>query len=195
MKKTLLLLLAVMFLCGCQTVHSLESDIQSIRIGYCPTMQSYAENLIRQNVNTELISFRSADEVLRGMKNNLIDIALIGRKAKSEEIGGVAEKRIESPAYTLIAPEKQMIDYRGLGNFEIKTCLDENATLEKFPELNPVFGDCRFADGGIWLISWDEFTDEMDLLIPVDENGNKIAKYRTPFLYGEEALLGKLTIR
>ena len=191
MQKIFILFTAILLLCGCHTARSLESDFKSLKLGYCPTMQTKAENLARQNENTELIRFGSADEALYGLKNNFIDIAIIGRKAKADEIENMSEKRLEANVYTLINSEKRIIDHREIGAFEIKTCIDENIAREKFSELDPVFDDCQFADGGIWLISWDDFTDEMELLIPVDENRNKVAKYRTPFLYGDKLFIDK----
>lgn len=192
MKKLFLAFTAIFLLSGCNQYNQkqalttkIEVPMRSLKIGFCPTMEKDALGLQKQNANLELVRFASADEVLQKLKTGNINLALIGRKAEKIEIGeNIFEKKLENKSYTLIAPQKQMIAEKDLLNLEIKTCIyDEVKNL--FPELNLIHKDCNYQNNEIWLISWNDWVDKMNILIPINEKGEKVRKFRSAFLYGE----------
>lgn len=182
-KKIILsiLFITTIFLTGCMNKHTKKEEI--LKVGFCPTMQEEALRLKRENKNIELVSFVSTNEVLENLKLNQIQAALIGRKAKISEIeNDLNENRLKKDSHTLITTTKQIILENDLKKIEISTCLSEK-TKELYPELKLNFKDCNYKNGDPWLISWDNFSDEFELLIPINEYGEKIKKFRTAHLY------------
>ncbi len=173
-----------------ETEESVESS--SIKVGFCPTMQVDAERLQKENENINLVSLSSAGEVLANLEAGKIDLALIGRKAEKTEISkDILERKMFETGFTLINSQKSIISKNEIANLEVKTCLDKSIQ-EDFSEFKIIFEqDCNYQKEEIWLISWNDWTDDMELLIPVDENG-KIKKYRSPFLYGNRSNLDGL---
>lgn len=154
-----------------------------LKVSFCPTMREEAISLKNKNENIKLVQLGSASEVLRNLNSKTIDAGIIGRKAKKSEITEkIKGKRLHKVGYTLIGPRKQMIPESNLKNLQISTCLGKEIK-ESFPELNLDFVDCDYKNGRPWLISWDDFSDELELLIPVNENGEKIKIFRTAHLY------------
>ena len=158
-----------------------------MKIGTCPTMLKYAEEISKKN-NLEIIPNGSAAEVLYNLNAGNLDIGIIGRKAKQVEFTGY-EKRLKNVGYTLIYIEKAMVDYKRLGEIVVHTYLPEDVVKNNFPELEKVVYHNSLEEslnsGEINLINWDDWKDGFDLLIPVDESGNKIEKFRTPILYSK----------
>lgn len=194
-------MVVILTLIGCNSSqtnfdHSASSDAELpeiLTLGFCPTMRNDAQDFQKQNERIELMPFGSAGEVLAQLKSGQIDFALIGRKAEKYEINAqITEQKMFETGFTLIAPKKSFITKKDLATLEIKTCLEKEDTRihpSYFTDLtNIVFvkhPKCKTDREGVWFIPWYEWTDEMALLIPVDETGNKIKKYRSPFLYGE----------
>ena len=118
------------------TGHSIQQD-ERLKLGYCPTMNDDAELIKAMNPEVELIEYRSASEVLAHLNSKDIDLALIGRKAKTDELNNCFERMLKS-GYTLIAPSKQFIYYNDL----IK--LKESATWrdEEAREVERARSDC-----------------------------------------------------
>lgn len=174
-----------------ETENTISTKI--VKLGFCPTMLSDVENIKKNNENIKVVPFASAGEVLTNLKAGEIDFALIGRKAKRNEIGeNILEKKLFETGFTFIAPKKSFIPKNDLANLEIKTCLEKEDTRihpSYFTDLKNIIyhqhPNCKTDGKGVWLISWDDWNDDMELLIPEDEYGNKIKKYRSPFLYGE----------
>jgi hypothetical protein len=161
--------------------------VDSRTIGYCPTMERYANDLAASNFGMEPIRFESAGAVLSALKANEIDFALVGRKATVPEISaGIDELRLSEGGVTLIAPRKRIISEHELGDVEIRTCLPAEDVIEYSNLKLVVVDSCDWRNGEVWLISWDHYADDMNLLIPVDRFGNKIDLFRSPFLYGKD---------
>lgn len=158
-----------------------------IKIGFCPTMAKYAEKIATEN-NFQPIPFNGAAEALYFLKGDQIDIVLIGRKAEKKEFKGL-EKRLRD-GYTLINQQrKQMIPKDLLPKIEIHTYLSPEIVRKKFPELKLIHFHKKLsetlASGKIILIDWKDWRDDFFLLIPVENNYQKVEKYRTPFLYSK----------
>lgn len=163
-------------------------------LGYCPTMQEQAIKLQASHQNIKIVSFSSAEEVLRNLQSDKIAIALIGRKAKDNELSNaIYEKSIANPGLTLVNAQKRIISQSDLANMQIKTCLPEKSIADSFADLNFDYRtDCNYTDGGAWLISWNDYKENLELLIPIDQNGRKDKRFRSPYLYATKYLLDTL---
>ena len=157
-----------------------------MKIGYCPTMAFFIDEIAKK-IEFEKINLGSAQSVLTALNNNYIDIGIIGRTAKKTEFNGF-KKRIKN-GYTLVTNKKQMILNNDLPHLKINTNISENIVKTNFPYLkNVIFHktiNFNLKDYEIWLISWDDWKDEYELLIPVDEQYNKNSDFRVPHLFSK----------
>ena len=158
-----------------------------MKIGYCPTMKFFVDKLsIDEKI--EKIDLGSAKAVLAALSNEDIDVGIIGRTAKKTEFTGF-KRRIEN-GYTLITNKKQMILNDNLPQIKINTAISESIINTKFPYLkNVVYHKTinnKLSDSDVWLISWDDWKDEFELLIPIDEQYNKNPDFRVPHLFSKK---------
>ena len=151
-----------------------------MKIGYCPTMKKYLINFFGNN-DFKLLSLGSARQVLSLLDNNKIDVGVIGRQAKKSEFEGVL-KRIGT-GYTLITTTKSMISNDDLEMLEIHTSISKEIIKEKYPYLKNTL-----SKGKIQLISWDDWNDNFELLIPIDDFNNKNPEFRVPHFYSKKEL-------
>ena len=167
-----------------------------MKIGYCPTMEKDLKKYIK-NKNFELIDLGSARQVLYSLDNNKIDVGVIGRQAKKSEFNGVL-KRIGS-GYTLITAMKSMISNKDLDTLEIHTFVSREKIKQKYPYLKNIIYHNSLKEalvkGEIQLISWDDWSDDFELLIPVDDFNNKNPDFRIPHFYSKkEVFLDELEL-
>jgi len=158
-----------------------------MKIGYCPTMEKYLKKYI-DNKNFELINLGSARQVLSLLDNDEIDVGVIGRQAKKSEFNGVL-KRIGT-GYTLITTTKSMISNDDLETLEIYTNISKEIIKQKYPYLKNIIYHNSLKDalsnGKIQLISWDNWNDNFELLIPIDDFNNKNPDFRVPHFYSKK---------
>lgn len=173
-----------------------------IKVAYCPTMQSVIDKLDP----TEKIEFGlvgSSSEALQLLKLNKVDAVIIGRKARLEEIeNNTKEFQADSTATTLAADRYQAIKSSDLISKVIITSLHLETALKKYPDLNflPIneaganesetskakFNKEKAADNtsGLKLILWKDLDySQQDLAVVINDSGDKVASFRTPFLY------------
>ena len=167
-----------------------------MKIGYCPTMEKYLKKYI-DNKNFELINLGSARQVLFLLDNNEIDVGVIGRQAKKSEFNGVL-KRIGT-GYTLITTTKSMISNDGLKTLEIHTNISNEIIKQRYPYLKNIIYHNSLKDalsnGKIQLISWDNWNDNFELLIPMHDFNNKNSDFRVPHFYSKKyVFLDKLEL-
>jgi len=153
-------------------------------------------NLFR-NDEFELINLGSAGQVLYLLDNDDIDVGVIGRQAKKSEFEGVL-KRI-GKGYTLITTMKSMIFNKDLEMLEIHTYISKEIVEQKYLYLKNIIYHDSLKDtldkGKIQLISWDDWNDNFELLIPVDDFKNKNPDFRVPHFYSKkEIFLDKLEL-
>ncbi len=160
---------------------------EKIKLGYCPTMGEEAEKIAKEN-NYKLIKFGSASETLANLDNELIDKALIGRKAKKYELSeGIKEVTLES-GYTLVSNKKSFIPYSQLDNQKIYTYLSTDIINELVPgnsQINYLTKEKvseKINQGKIALISWDDWKENFELIVVVSGN-EKVQDFRGAFLY------------
>jgi len=161
--------------------------IQKIKIGYCPTMEEYVKN-IKNIQDFEIINLDSAARVLYYLNNDEIDIGVIGRKAKKREFEGF--EKMTGSGYTLITDSKSMILKDELQDLRIDTAISKEIIEKEFPELENVVYHKTLQDtldrGSVQLISWDDWDDKFELLIPVDKFNNKVKKFRLLHFYSKK---------
>jgi len=163
-----------------------------MKIGYCPTMEEYVKK-IKNIQDFEIINLGSAGRALYSLSNDEIDVAVIGRKAKKREFVGY--EKVSGKGYTLITDSKRMILKDDLANIKVDTNIPKDIVKKEFPELKNVTYHKTLQDaldnGNIQLISWDDWNDEFELLIPVDEFSNKVKKFRVPHFYSKKEIPNK----
>ena len=168
-----LLLLLVLASCGLST--------DSIRVGYCPTMESY----VNQISGIEPVLFDSASLAITALQEGEVSAIIIGRKAYSHENTGFTQVLLRD-SYTLVGLESAIVSIDDLDS--ILTC--------SFEEVDYPFGNVTVIstaqeDCQAFLIRWSQFSDH-NLIIPED-NGEKIGWFRTPHLYSFDVdILGKI---
>jgi len=163
-----------------------------MKIGYCPTMEEYVKK-IKNVEDFEIINLGSAARVLFSLSNDEIDIAVIGRKAKKREFEGY--EKVSGEGYTLITDSKRIILEDNLANIKIDTNVPKDIVEKEFPELKNVIYHKTLQEAldneNVQLISWNDWNDKFELLIPVDEFNNKIKKFRVPHFYTKKNILNK----
>jgi hypothetical protein len=162
-----------------------EKKLEQLVLGYCDTFEKYAIDLAEER-DLELKKFDNSSEVLENLRTGSISYAVIGRKAYSFEINDeITEIPLEDLGHTLVAPEKDIIEYSELSNVVVHTYLEEGIVGKYLPSETEVIYHENVQEAlekGISLISWEDLNDNLNLLIPL-EGHSKVVKFRTPMLY------------
>jgi hypothetical protein len=83
-------------------IMSLRLNSAEIKIGYCPTMLSYVAALQSEEL-VDLVAYDSSQEALQSLQSRKVDLIVIGRKAKSQEItNNIFSRQIDLTATTLV---------------------------------------------------------------------------------------------
>ncbi len=168
-------------------------NTNTISLGYCPTMTKTVSKVIKDKTHVTPVPFGSAAQALYALRSEQVDAVIIGRYAKAAELApGTGIIPLEKEGFTLVTHTKGFIDVHDLPGLTVHTYLAESLVKEQYPELDHVsyyptveeaFAATRKNEAA--LISWNDFIDTFELLIPMDENG-KIRKYRFPVLFYKE---------
>ena len=162
--------------------------MDKIKMGYCPTMMKFADTISKNVKEVEAIPNSSAAEVLGMLRYGELDLGLIGRTAKKEELlKEIKETRLMN-GITLIYKIKTGISLSQLGEVEVVTYLPD----KKIADVKDFFGkvmqlgsfeEClRYKLEVPVIIDWKDFRDEFELLIPLTSQG-KVPQFRAPVLY------------
>ena len=188
-----LMLITLLLSMGCtsDTEHKESGDV--VRIGFCPTMQDDAFAIATSiEEDTQLFMYSSAAEVLQLLHQDVIDIAIVGRKAYRAESTGLYELQTK-PGYTLIGVQRQDISYESLLTLEIHTATDSEVVRNLFPPSTEIIFHESYTDAlqegmasGVVLIPWAKYDDE-PLVVPY-QDGKKIYDFRTPFIYSKQRI-------
>ncbi len=157
------------------------------KLGFCPTMGVFVDK-IKNSSGIEIIPFRSAAEVLYNLKMNNVDIGFIGRLAKQMEINDSIKVKRLSDSYTLVGPFKTGIRKDDVRTLSIATYLPKDKVESFIPEAQNVryFDTLQQAfssNASAVLIDWNDYNDNYELVIPIEDNGLKTLKFRTPTLF------------
>jgi len=164
----------------------LDENKRQIKLGYCPTMRDKAGWIQNYDYEIVLVELESAGQVLEYLTQGQVALGLIGRKARRQEIGNqIEEIVIDKQGLTLVANNYQVMAYDELAGVPIKTSLEKDMVISKLADLSFEFdkSDKILADE-IRLMAWDEFNySQGEIVVVVDENGDKVKALRAPFLY------------
>ncbi|MGM5488424.1 MAG: hypothetical protein ACQESG_05735 [Nanobdellota archaeon] len=183
--------LILLILAGCTPVEKGESfenatNVENIVLGYCPTMSAIASDIAEENSHVSLKPFASTSAAIAGL-NSGVDVILVGRLAKSYELDA-CEKRLRG-GLTLVGNEKRFIRMNELTG-TVHTAASEEEVREYLPEKTDVVYhdsvDAAIDESEMVLLNWKDYTDDMALVIPVDNNLNKIERFRIPVLYSHD---------
>lgn len=161
---------------------------EPITLGYCPTMSGIAKEIASKNNNVSLKPYEFTSQALQSLNNGEIDVVLVGRSAKENEIGDAFKKTLRE-GLTLVGKEKRAISPVELQHSRIHTYVSEELAREYVPETAEIiFYDSKesaIKEGinELILIQWEDFQENLELAIPLDEKQNKVEKFRIPVLY------------
>ncbi len=161
---------------------------QPIRLGYCPSMSGIAEEIATKNSHVSLVPYDFTAQALQSLNNKEVDAVLVGRLAEKSEIGETFERRLRD-GLTLVGREKRLISIDGLQRGKIHTYVGKEQAQEYISRSdNVIFHDSfesAIKDGinDVVLIRWSDFSEGLELVIPVDDDMDKIEKFRIPVLY------------
>jgi len=189
-----IVLIGLAILTGCSqgtqensvTGNVVVSEPAKPRIGFCPTMLPYAL-AINENDEFELVSLGSSSEALLELKESRIDLALIGRKAKTHEVLQEIKEIRLMEGYTLITETQRTITKEELRGIEIHTHVDAETTGMMFGEEQKIVFHETLEEAksqGIEkavLINWNEYND-YELLVIYD-GPRKDLRFRAPRIY------------
>lgn len=196
-------LIVLLILTGCHSTNinaKQDTDLmikEKLTLGYCPTMSDYAKAI--KSDNLDIIPFGSTFEILKNLRQEKIDIALVGRIAKENEIAPNYGEIQIGEGLTLITDSKRLIDISELHKIKIATYLsEEKIEMYKDDFLEVIYTEnidqaLLSRDKNVILIDWKDFQDDFELLIPIKE-GKKIEKYRIPVLYFNKNIQDKAEI-
>ncbi len=184
----LLLIISLFFIhFNTANVNINQSSVNNIlKLGYCPTMENNANKIALSNKNIHLIKYSSTIDVLKDLNENKIDIGLVGRVAKSDELKKEFNELRLDKGFTLVNSQKKIIPYYQLKNIQIHTYLHKEEVQNFLGNIDNVIFYESIKDiksNEILLIDWTDYSEDYELLIPIDENNMKIEKFRIPVLY------------
>ncbi|BEP29706.1 hypothetical protein [Helicovermis profundi] len=166
--------------------------MKKLKLSYCPTMLPYINKLIDNKIDLEIVNGMSAAGVLAMLRNREVDMIIIGRKAYKRELNlEIKEKRIKN-GYTLAYSHKTSISKERLKELAIKTYIPKVIVEKDFSFFEQVEyfdskKDCmKNSFSTPTLVDWNDFEEEYELLIPMDENRNKLNIFRAPVVYYNE---------
>ncbi len=155
-------------------------------LGYCPTMKEEAF-LIAEGFDsrTKIVEFQSASEVFNALENNVIDFGVVGRRAKSFEIGSFVIEEVIESGFTLVQKERTFLQTKDLSGKNIHSHYDVGFFPESTIIAHQSLEDSiktAFNEKEPALIRWEDFSDEFELLVVMDGfEKNKL--FRGVFLY------------
>ncbi|BBE31467.1 hypothetical protein OSSY52_16080 [Tepiditoga spiralis] len=160
-----------------------------MKLVYCPTMTPFASEILK-NVSDEVefIKVPSAAQALSMLKYNEADSVLIGRSAKQRELSEDTKELRLKNGYTLAFKDKEMIYEEELKDLSVLTYLNENDlndfkdTFKEIKYLSSLKECLKFKLDIPILVDWQDFREDFQLLIPVNDDG-KVMKFRAPVLY------------
>lgn len=189
MKKILglMCLIVLMITSGCNQ----ESDVPDktpVTFGYCPTMAELAEEIRTYNHHISLEAYGSTGQALSALNKGQVDAVLVGRLAKASELNDAFEIRLRD-GLTLVGRQKIFLSLSELEESNIHTYVSEERAREYLPETKDIVYHDSFETAikegldDMVLIDWHDFSDNLELVIPVDAYMNKVEKFRIPVLY------------
>ncbi len=159
-----------------------------MKISYCPTMTPYIEKISSEIEGIKLLPASSAAEALYLLQTKYAQGIIIGRVAKKSEIPDEIFAYRLKDGKTLIYRQKVVVNIKNLKHVDVYTYLSRNS----LKDVEILFRSVTFFDTldeclrddleTPVLVDWQDYRDEFELLIPVNESG-KIPYFRAPIFY------------
>lgn len=186
---------SIIFIRGNITEMAIQEN--KILLGYCPSMESTAQAISKQNHNIDIIRKDSTINILESLKSNEIDVALVGRIAKASELPD-NNQRMLSPGYTLVSNTKKFIQKTELKSLTVHTSLNQDIAENILPESNIFYYDTlgeTIVQGmnHAVLIDWKDYRDHMELVVVMDGELKDLT-FRVPILYSIDYNLNNLRV-
>ena len=185
-----LMILSLISGCNPQAEQMIEQSLPEIRIGYCPTMHPYVQELAENDEHVIPILYDNSAEAMQALHTGLVEAIIIGRAAWEHELTEDLRLLLMADGLTLIVQQPGFIRYEDLPRIRIFTLEDSEAIQSLIPvQDNVIFYDDfdqMLADMGrsaAVLMRWSQVSPVDGLLIPVDPTGLKIPGFRSPHLY------------
>lgn len=189
----MLALLMVLLLSGCAS--------QELLLGYCPTMQARAGEIVLMNKNIAATAYGSSAEAFAALQRGEVDLVLAGRPALKRELSEAAELKLRN-GHTLVSREKRFVMLDSLAASRIHTAHDLKTVREYIPDAQQPVLHATTADAimngldEMVFISWDEYTEELELAVPLDRSMNKAERFRLPVIYAlDRSIISRITVR
>lgn len=191
MKKIFSLFLLFLFcVLGCMPGESISTKPPQtvLRIGFCPTMQEEINHMTSDDYALEKVRYANSAQVIQALNAGEVHAALIGRKPYPNELFGEMTVRQLQAGVTLVTLQQRVVPYEELSNYSIHTFLSPEIVKRVLPDDSEIVyhteADSTFTldlESAV-LVYWSQVTNDYQLLVPVDGQGNKIRAFRTPFL-------------
>jgi hydroxymethylpyrimidine pyrophosphatase-like HAD family hydrolase len=170
------------------------SSAPSYRLGYCPTMEPYANVL--KSAKVSLIALDSSAQVLEKLKDNQIDVALIGRKAYPDEIEPETEEALKIDGYVLVGSSSRLISPEELGEIKVHTYLSPETVRGVLPENKNIsyYQDSEniiLRGGESVMVAWNNYRGE-PIITPMKNSTEKDPRFRSPFFYYKNKSIGAI---
>jgi hypothetical protein len=174
----------------CKAFLTEDDYSEKIIVGYCPTMKEDVIEFSNKNENVVLKEFQSSGDVLLALENDVINLAIIGRRAKSFEGNNFIEE-IKESGFTIVFSQKVLIQTSDLNliplhthhtNYPRKYFSEDKVFLHS--NLSETISNA-FANDEPALITWEEFNDELELVV-VMQGQIKNKDFRGVFFYKKE---------
>ncbi|MGM5480888.1 MAG: hypothetical protein ACQESE_00605 [Nanobdellota archaeon] len=204
MNAAIFISISLLFLSGCSlTSEVVLEDAKRIKehvvLGHCPTMAEHAHVIENEYERVSSEQFSSTASAVAALKKGDVDVILVGRVVKETELQDAFENRLRD-GLTLVGSQKQFISLDRLYASSIHTAVSEQDVKQYLPSHVDVMyydsleSSLREGLHDVVLINWSDYTEDMELVIPVDSSMNKIEKFRLPILYSYNESLTKLQV-
>ena len=164
-----------------------EATFQKPVLGYCPTMKTHAQS-IAADADLTLKAYGTTAEAISALKKGVVDAILVGRPAKKSELKEAFELKLRG-GYTLVGKTKRLLRLDELTQKKIHTAVEKEEFSQYMPQTENVIYHNSLEEAlknginEVVFINWDDYSDDYELLIPIDDGGNKVEKFRIPIVY------------
>ncbi len=158
------------------------------KVAFCPTMGVFMERLDDMS-DIEQVPVGSAGQALVLLRTGQVEGVIIGRYAKAMELPNNAKFVKLMGGRTLVYLQKMGVPVEALKDVDVLTYLKP----EEIADISGLFrhvehleslDDClRYGLKIPVIIDWNDYRDDFELLIPVNERGDKVLDFRAPVLY------------
>jgi hypothetical protein len=157
-------------------------------LGFCPTMGHVAREIEGLDSGVSLRLYGATSTSITALKNGAVDAILVGRTVKQSELAEPLELRLRK-GHTLVGQNKRFVWLQDLRDMRVHTAADKNTVNSYLPDARNVIYYASTTQalsqglGDSVLLSWDEYSDDMELVIPVYANMDKVEQFRLPVIY------------